>query len=101
MALYLLRRLAALVAVLFVMSFIVFCLQRIMPSDPARAMAGPTAPAAAVEPVRARLGLDDPILTQYGRFLAGAGGGRPRHLDPHPQAGDRRSPPLRRPLRSS
>ena len=75
MALYLLRRLVALVAVLFVMSFIVFCLQRLVPSDPARAVAGPTAPTAVVDQVRARLGLDDPILTQYGRFLTGLADG--------------------------
>ena len=71
MALYLLRRFLALVAVLVVMSFIVFCLQRIVPADPARAIAGPTAPAATVEQVREKLGLNDPILVQYGRFLEG------------------------------
>lgn len=71
MALYLLRRLLALIAVLFVMSFIVFCLQRIVPADPARSIAGPTAPAATVEQVRETLGLNDPILVQYGRFLEG------------------------------
>ena len=75
MALYLLRRLLALVAVLLVMSFIVFCLQRIVPSDPARAIAGPTAPAATVEQVRERLGLNEPLLVQYGRFLAGLADG--------------------------
>jgi ABC-type dipeptide/oligopeptide/nickel transport system permease component len=69
MIVYLLRRLAGLAVVLLTMSFIVFCLQSIVPADPARAVAGPTAPAATVEAIRQRLGLDDPIIVQYGRFL--------------------------------
>jgi len=69
MIVYLLRRAFSLIAVLLVMSFIVFCLQSIIPADPARAIAGPTAPAATVQAVRARLGLDDPIVVQYGRFV--------------------------------
>ncbi|MEO5805449.1 ABC transporter permease [Devosia sp.] len=66
---YLGKRLIGLVAVLLVMSFIVFCLQSIIPVDPARAMAGPTAPLATVEMVREKLGLNDPLSTQYVRFL--------------------------------
>lgn len=69
---YLARRVAGLVAVLLALSFIVFCLQSVVPADPARAIAGPIAPAATLEQVRQRLGLDQPILTQYGRFLAQA-----------------------------
>ena len=69
MIVYLGKRLVGLVAVLLVMSFIVFCLQAIIPTDPARAMAGPTAPLETVEKVRQQLGLNDPLLTQYGRFI--------------------------------
>lgn len=69
MLLYLGKRIVGLVTVLLVMSFIVFCLQAIIPTDPARAMAGPTAPLATVEKVREQLGLNDPLLTQYGRFI--------------------------------
>src|ERR1700712_4391381 len=67
---YLAKRSVSLVVVLLAMSFIVFCLQSIIPADPARAIAGPTAPAATVEIVRQQLGLDDPMLAQYGRFLS-------------------------------
>lgn len=67
---YLARRSVSLVVVLLAMSFIVFCLQSIIPADPARAIAGPTAPAATVETVRQQLGLDDPMIVQYGRFLS-------------------------------
>src|SRR5262245_24494931 len=67
---YLTKRVGGLAVVLLTMSFIVFCLQSIIPADPARAVAGPTAPAATVEAIRERLGLDDPVIVQYGRFLS-------------------------------
>ena len=66
---YLARRVAGLIAVLLTMSFIVFCLQSIVPADPARALAGPGAPMATIESLRQQLGLEDPIPVQYGRFL--------------------------------
>lgn len=55
--------------VLLVMSFIVFSLQSIIPADPARAVVGPNAPPETVEAMREQLGLDDPVVVQYGRFL--------------------------------
>jgi len=67
---YLIKRITGLVAVLLVMSFIVFCLQSIIPSDPARAMAGPMASTATVEAIRTQLDLDDPVAVQYARFLS-------------------------------
>lgn len=69
MAVYLLRRLVGLVVVLLAMTFIVFCLQSVVPGDPARAIAGPAAPAEALEVLRERLGLHDPMAEQYGRYL--------------------------------
>src|SRR5688572_10459325 len=67
---YLITRIAGAVAVLWVMSFIVFCLQSIILADPGRAIAGPTARAATVEAIRQQLGLDEPAVVQYGRFLS-------------------------------
>jgi peptide/nickel transport system permease protein/dipeptide transport system permease protein len=67
---YLIRRAGGLVGVLLVMSFGFFCLQNLVPADPARAIAGPLAPAATIEEVRHQLGLDQPVIVQYGRFLA-------------------------------
>jgi ABC-type dipeptide/oligopeptide/nickel transport system permease component len=72
---FLLKRLAGLAIVLLVMSFIVFFLQSIIPTDPARAMAGPTAPTATVEALREKLGLNQPMLVQYGQFLTRLGAG--------------------------
>lgn len=66
---YLARRIAGIAVVLLAMSFIVFVLQSIIPADPARAMAGLSAPAATVEAVRHRLGLDQPVIAQYWAFL--------------------------------
>lgn len=66
---FLLRRLLGLVGVLLVMSLIVFLLQSVVPADPARALAGPNAPASVIEGLREDLGLDDPVLVQYGRYL--------------------------------
>jgi ABC-type dipeptide/oligopeptide/nickel transport system permease component len=67
---YLFRRIAGLVVVLLAMSFAVFCLQSIIPADPARAIAGPLTPLSNVNALRQQLGLDDPIIVQYGRFLS-------------------------------
>ena len=67
---YLAKRLGGLILVLVVMSFIVFCLQAIIPADPARALAGPSAPVETIERIRAELGLDQPLLVQYGQFMS-------------------------------
>lgn len=67
---YLAKRAAGAATVLLAMTFIFFCLQSVIPADPARAMAGPTAPRATVEAIRQQLGLDKPAVVQYGRFLA-------------------------------
>ncbi|MGX5804909.1 ABC transporter permease [Bradyrhizobium sp. Arg314] len=66
---YLTKSIVGAVVVLLVMSFIVFALQSIIPADPARAIAGPSAPPETVEAMRKQLGLDDPAVVQYGRFL--------------------------------
>ncbi len=70
MLVYFIRRLSGLVVVLLAMSFAVFCLQSIIPADPARAIAGPLTPLSSVNALRQQLGLDDPIIVQYGRFLS-------------------------------
>ncbi|HWU64177.1 MAG TPA: ABC transporter permease [Ensifer sp.] len=69
MSSYLIKRFVSLFAVLLAMSLIVFCLQSLIPADPARAIAGPSAPVETVEAVRKELGLNDPLVVQYGRFL--------------------------------
>ena len=68
---FLARRLVGLVFILLTMTFIVFCLQRVVPTDPVRALAGPNAPTEVVEQLRERMGLNDPLLVQYGRWITG------------------------------
>lgn len=70
MLVYLLKRIAGAVAMLIVMSFIIFCLQNLIPADPARALAGPFAPAETLDWIRQQLGLDEPVIVQYGRFMS-------------------------------
>ena len=68
---FLLRRVLGLVPVMLAMTLIVFVLQTMVPTDPARALAGPNAQRETVERIRGEMGLDDPVLEQYARFLAG------------------------------
>jgi len=65
------RRLALSVPVLFGVATLVFSLIHLIPGDPAQAMLGDTASAADVDALRTKLGLDRPLLEQYGVFLLG------------------------------
>jgi peptide/nickel transport system permease protein len=69
MARLLLTRGASLIAILLVLSFVVFALQVLIPSDPARAFLGASATREAVARKRAQLGLDQPVPVQYEKFL--------------------------------
>jgi peptide/nickel transport system permease protein len=70
---YVLRRLLALLPLLLLISFVVFALSFVIPGDPARTLAGGLhAPESRVIEVRHQLGLDKPILAQYGRWLGRA-----------------------------
>ena len=55
--------------VLWVISVAVFVLFFVAPHDPARLIAGRLANAQTIAAVRHRLGLDEPVLTQYGHFI--------------------------------
>jgi ABC-type dipeptide/oligopeptide/nickel transport system permease component len=68
---YTLRRIAITVPVLLGVATLVFALIHLVPGDPAQAMLGESAPAADLDELRDRLGLNRPLLTQYGAFLAG------------------------------
>jgi ABC-type dipeptide/oligopeptide/nickel transport system permease component len=50
---------------------LVFALIHLVPGDPALAMLGDSASPGDVADLHARLGLDQPLLTQYGHFLSG------------------------------
>jgi peptide/nickel transport system permease protein len=69
---YLTRRLLLTLPVLLGVATLVFSLIHLVPGDPAQAMLGEGASAKDVIELRARLGLDRPLLHQYTSFLAGA-----------------------------
>lgn len=68
---FVLRRLGFAVVTLFAVLTIVFFIVRILPGDPAMVILGDQASMAAIEQLRARLGLDRPIPVQYVEFMAG------------------------------
>jgi len=57
--------------VLFGVSVLVFSIIRLIPGDPAEAMAGPHATREMIERIRTEFGLDKPIHLQFLRFMSG------------------------------
>lgn len=66
---YLIRRLVLMIPVVWVVVTMVFFVMRVVPGDPAVAALGDYASQEAVEKVRERMGLNDPLIVQYFRFL--------------------------------
>ena len=69
---YLTRRLLLTIPVLLGVATLVFALIHFIPGDPAQAMLGEGASPEDIAQLRTRLGLDRPLLVQYGVFLNGA-----------------------------
>lgn len=59
------KRMLGLIPVILVVSIVVFLLLRLSPGDPAVVIAGDNADAATIERIRASLGLDRPLVTQF------------------------------------
>ncbi|MFD2238277.1 ABC transporter permease [Aureimonas populi] len=72
---YVLRRLVAAIPVLLVVAVFVFALLRLAGGDPAAIIAGDMATPQQLADIRARLGLDEPLVVQFftwiGQFLSG------------------------------
>jgi peptide/nickel transport system permease protein len=66
---FLVRRLIQTIPVVIGVTILVFSLMHLIPGDPAQIIAGEAAPAAQVEAIRERLGLNDPIPIQYLRYM--------------------------------
>jgi dipeptide transport system permease protein len=49
---------------------VTFLLTRALPGDPAAYFAGPAATKEAIEQIRVKLGLDKPLIVQFGRYVA-------------------------------
>ncbi|MBE1203288.1 ABC transporter permease [Aminobacter carboxidus] len=66
---YLARRLIQAALILLGVSLITFALLYLLPADPVRQIAGRSATPQTVESIRQQLGLDQPFIVQYWRYL--------------------------------
>ncbi|MBT8363938.1 MAG: ABC transporter permease [Deltaproteobacteria bacterium] len=68
---FLARRSIQGLVIIFFAVFLIFMIMRIVPGDPVRLMVGGAAPDQVLERVAKELGLKDPLLVQFGRYLKG------------------------------
>ncbi|MFD4242461.1 ABC transporter permease [Streptomyces sp. NPDC058525] len=77
---YLIRRIFAVIVMLLVISLVTFGIFFLFPkligTDPALYFVGKQSDPAAIEGIRQKMGLDDPILVQFGKFVVGLVAGR-------------------------
>jgi peptide/nickel transport system permease protein len=71
MGIFLLKRFATFLATLLVASVVVFAVQGALPGDAAQVMLGTSATPEAVQALSRQLGLDQPAVVRYGRWIAG------------------------------
>ena len=69
MGVLILRRLAAMLAVLLVLTAVIFLLRQLTPANPARVALGPRASTGALEEYSRELGLNEPLVVQYFTYL--------------------------------
>lgn len=69
---YVARRLLGALLVLAVVSWVIFLFIHVAPGGPEQTIGGRLATPAQLEDIRERYGLDDPLTTQYARFVASA-----------------------------
>jgi peptide/nickel transport system permease protein len=67
---YVIKRLLSTIPVLLGISLLLFFMLRMLPGDPAQVMAGQMASPEDINLIRHQLGLDRPIVVQYGLFLS-------------------------------
>ena len=68
---FLIKRVLWSVLVLAGLSMVIFVIARVVPGDPARMALGPRATPEQVAQMQTELGLDRPIVAQYGLFIEG------------------------------
>ena len=66
---YILKRILATIPVMVIVAIFVFLLLRLTPGDPAAILAGDAATPAQLERIRDSLGLNDPLLVQFGTWM--------------------------------
>jgi dipeptide transport system permease protein len=65
----LLKRMSLVIPNLIGVIIVTFLLTRALPGDPAAYFAGPAAGKEAIEQIRVKLGLDKPLIAQFGRYV--------------------------------
>jgi peptide/nickel transport system permease protein len=68
---YAARRVLLIIPVIIGLSILTFAIARLLPGDPVQLAAGPQATREEIEALRAELGLDRPIVTQYWTYASG------------------------------
>ncbi len=68
---YVVRKILTMILTLFAVTFFVFLSFHVISGDPATSMLGTEATPQKVAALREELGLNDPVLVQYGRWAAG------------------------------
>ena len=68
---FLIKRILQGLIIVGLTSFIIFTLLRVVPGDPVRLIVGGMAPDNVVEEVASKMGLRDPIIVQYARYMSG------------------------------
>lgn len=66
---YVIKRLLMLIPVILGVSFLVFFIMSLAPGDTARTILGDNAPMEAIEALNEELGLNDPVIVQYVRYM--------------------------------
>ncbi|MFC1936402.1 ABC transporter permease [Chloroflexota bacterium] len=66
---FLITRLLLTIPMVWILVTVVFVVLRVLPGDPIRSQLGPKATAEQVALIRIRMGLDKPLIVQYGNFL--------------------------------
>ena len=68
---FLVKRIAQGLLIVFITSLTIFTLLRVVPGDPVRLIVGGMASPDVVEQVATKMGLRDPIVVQYARYMGG------------------------------
>jgi len=66
---FLITRILLTIPMILILVSLVFFIMRVLPGDPIRSQLGPRVSEEQADRIRERLGLNEPILVQYGRYL--------------------------------
>jgi peptide/nickel transport system permease protein len=66
---FILTRITLTLPMVFILASLVFFIMRVLPGDPVTSALGPKGTPEMIQRIREQLGLNDPILVQYGNFL--------------------------------